>query len=77
MSADVLSWALSQPAGSRYRVLAEAYTTGAEEVVHEGARIRYRSREEMMEILGQGHAAGLTDSSRRPSVTYARFSRGW
>lgn len=77
MSADVLSWASGQAEGSRYRALADAYVTGAEEVSHDGVRVRYRSRDEMMRIMVEGYEGTLSVSSRRPAVTYARFNRGF
>jgi hypothetical protein len=42
MNPDVLTWALAQPAGNRWRGLAEAYTAGTTRVTYEGRTIQYR-----------------------------------
>lgn len=77
MSADVLAWGLAQPQGSLTRALAEAYMTGAEEVVHDGVRVRYRSRADMMRVLSESYEGTLSTASRRPAATYARYNRGY
>ena len=75
MDPDVLAWALAQSAGSRARVLADAYTSGTTRVSFEGRTVEYRSLEELGRALAVLRGAELT-AARRPGVTLASFSRG-
>jgi hypothetical protein len=75
MDPTVLAWALSRPAGDRWRGLADAFTSGTTRVTFDGRTVEYRSLDEIARALGAGHAAEST-VVRRPSVTLASFSRG-
>ena len=69
-----LAWALAQPAGSRAAALAAAFTGGATRVTFDGRTVEYRSLDELGRALSVLHAAENT-AARRPSVTFASFSR--
>jgi hypothetical protein len=74
MRPDVLSWALAQPSGSRWRGLADAFTGGTTRVSVEGRTVEYRSLEEIARALIAGHGAENT-ATRRPATTFASFTR--
>ncbi len=74
MNPDVLTWALAQPAGNRWRGLAEAYTAGTTRVTYEGRTIQYRGLDEISRALGVGYATE-NSATRRPSTTLASFTR--
>ena len=76
MNPAVLAWALVQASGSRARGLADAYTAGTTRVTFEGRTVEYRSLTEIGQALGMLYAAQVDTAQRRPSVTYASFSRG-
>jgi hypothetical protein len=75
MDPSILAWALAQPAGSRWRGLADAFTGGTTRVSVEGRTVEYRSLEEIARALIAGHGAENA-SARRPSITLASFSTG-
>ncbi|MBR0648682.1 hypothetical protein GXW78_03345 [Roseomonas terrae] len=74
MDPTVLAWALAQPAGSRAAALAAAFTGGTTRVTFDGRTVEYRSLDELGRALAvlRGAEAATT---RRPSVTLARFGR--
>ena len=74
MNPDALAWALAQPAGNRWRGLADAYTAGTTRVTFEGRTVEYRSLAEIGQALAAGYAAE-NPAQRRPCVTLARFTR--
>ena len=74
MNPDVLTWALAQPAGNRWRGLAEAYTAGTTRVAYEGRTIQYRGLDEIGRALAVGYATE-NSSTRRPTTTFVRFTR--
>ena len=74
MNPDALAWAIAQPAGNRWRGLADAFTGGTTRVTFEGRTVEYRSLDEIARALAAGYAAE-NPVQRRPSVTLARFSR--
>ncbi|MBX6746440.1 MAG: hypothetical protein IRY87_30760 [Acetobacteraceae bacterium] len=74
MSPDVLAWALAQPAGNRWRGLAEAFAAGTTRVSFEGRTVEYRSLAEISTALSAGYAAE-NSAVRRPSITFASFTR--
>jgi len=74
MDPNVLAWALAQPTGSRASVLAAAYTGGTTRVTFDGRTVEYRSLDELGRALAVLHAAE-NSAARRPSVTFASFSR--
>lgn len=77
MDPTVLAWALALPVTSRYRSLAEAYTSGATRVMIEGRSVEYRSTAEIAAILTAGYRAEHP-TGRRPGATYAQVGRaGW
>ena len=69
-----LAWALAQPAGSRAAALAAAFTGGTTRVTFDGRTVEYRSLDELGRALSVLHAAENA-AARRPSVTFASFSR--
>lgn len=74
MNPTVLSWALAQGVGNRWRAMAEAYTSGVTRVTYEGRTVEYRSLDEIGRALASGYSSENT-ATRRPSVTYATFAR--
>ena len=74
MNPAVLAWALGQPAGNRWRSLAEAFAAGTTRVTFEGRTVEYRSLDEISRALATGFAAE-NSATRRPTTTLARFSR--
>ena len=74
MNPDALAWAIAQPAGNRWRGLADAFTGGTTRVTFEGRAVEYRSLDEIARALAAGYAAE-NPGQRRPGVTLARFSR--
>lgn len=74
MNPVILAWALGQPAGNRWRGLAEAYAGGTTRVTFEGRTVEYRSLAEISAALATGYAAE-NSSARRPSTTFASFTR--
>ena len=74
MNPDALAWAIAQPAGNRWRGLADAFTGGTTRVTFEGRAVEYRSLDEIARALATGYAAE-NPGQRRPGVTLARFSR--
>jgi hypothetical protein len=74
MDPTVLAWALAQPAGSRWRGLADAFTGGTTRVSIDGRSVEYRSLEEVTRALAAGYGAE-NSAARLPSITMARFSR--
>ena len=74
MNPDALAWAIAQPAGNRWRGLADAFTGGTTRVTFEGRTVEYRSLAEIAQALTAGYAAE-NPVQRRPSMTLARFSR--
>ena len=74
MEPTVLAWALAQPSGSRAAVLAAAFTCGTTRVTFDGRTVEYRSLDELGRALSVLHA---TENAveRRPSITFASFSR--
>jgi hypothetical protein len=74
MNPSILAWALAQPAGNRWRGLADAYTSGTLRVTFEGRTVEYRAPADIAAALAAGHAAEVS-AARRPSVTFAGFSR--
>lgn len=71
---SILAWALAQPAGSRWRGLADAFTGGTTRVSVEGRTVEYRSLDEIARALIAGHGAENT-AARRPSFTFGQFSQ--
>ena len=77
MQPEVLAWAVAQAAGSRWRSLADAYTSGELQVTFaDGRSVRYRSTSEMAGVLASGYAAENT-TSRRPARTIAVIGDGF
>ena len=74
MNPDVLTWALAQPSGNRWRGLAEAYTAGTTRVTYEGRTIQYRGLDEISRALAVGYATE-NSATRRPGTTFASFTR--
>ena len=74
MNPNALAWAISQPAGNRWRGLADAFTGGTTRVTFEGRTVEYRSLDEIARALATGFAAE-NPVQRRPSMTLARFAR--
>ena len=74
MNPDALAWAIAQPAGNRWRGLADAFTGGTTRVTFEGRTVEYRSLAEIGQALAAGYAAEHP-AQRRPYVTLARFTR--
>ena len=74
MNPDALAWAIAQPAGNRWRGLADVFTGGTTRVTFEGRAVEYRSLDEITRALATGYAAE-NPGQRRPGVTLARFSR--
>jgi hypothetical protein len=75
MDPTILAWALARPTGDRWRGLAEAFAAGTTRVSFDGRTIEYRALDEITRALAAGHAAENA-AMRRPSVTFASFSRG-
>jgi hypothetical protein len=74
MDPTILAWALAQPAGSRWRGLADAFTGGTTRVSIDGRSVEYRGLDEIARALAAGYGAENT-AARRPSITLASFSR--
>ena len=74
MNPDALAWAIAQPAGSRWRGLADAFTAGTTRVTFEGRTVEYRALAEIARALAAGHAAE-NPAQRRPTITLAHFTR--
>ena len=74
MNPAILAWALGQPAGNRWRGLAEAFAGGTTRVSFEGRTVEYRSLVEISTALAAGYAAE-NSSARRPNTTFASFTR--
>lgn len=74
MNPAVLAWALGQPAGNRWRALAEAFAAGTTRVSFDGRTVEYRSLAEISAALAAGYAAE-NSGARRPSATLASFTR--
>jgi len=75
MNPDVLAWALAQPAGNRWRGLAEAFAGGTTRVTFDGRTVEYRTLDEIASALAAGYGAE-NSTARRPGVTFASFNRG-
>lgn len=75
MDPNILAWALAQPAGTRWRGLADAFTGGTTRVSVEGRTVEYRSLDEIARALVAGHGAE-NSVTRRPGITLASFSPG-
>lgn len=75
--ADALAWALAEPAESRARGLADAYTSGTTSVAHDGQRVEYASMRDIERALTALHEAGMATSMRRPRATIARVGDGF
>jgi hypothetical protein len=69
-----VAWALAPPAGTRAAVLAAAFTGGTSRVTFDGRTVEYRSLDELGRALSIVRAAE-NSAARRPSVTFAGFSR--
>ena len=65
---------LVRAAGTRASVLAAAFTGGTTRVTFDGRTVEYRSLDELGRALSVLHAAE-NSAARRPSVTFACFSR--
>ena len=74
MNPTVHAWALAQPVGTRSTVLAGALTGGTTRVTFDARSVECRSPDELGRALSVLHAAENT-AARRPSVTFASFSR--
>ena len=74
MDPTVLAWALAQPPASRAQTLAAAFTGGTTRVTFDGRTVEYRSLDDIARALTTLHAAENA-AARRPSVTFASFSR--
>jgi hypothetical protein len=74
MNPDVLAWALAQSNGTRASVLAAAFTGGTTRVSIDGRTVEYRSLDELGRALSVLHTAA-NSAARRPSVTFASYSR--
>lgn len=74
MDPTVLAWALAQPAGIRAAVLAAAFTGGTTRVTFDGRTVECRSLDDLGRGLSVLHDAENA-SVRRPSLTFASFSR--
>lgn len=73
-----LDWALALDASDRWRKLAEAIVGGALRVrFADGREVTYQSVESMWSTLLTGYSTTLGATTRRPPVSYAKFSRGW
>lgn len=75
--ADVLAWAFAEPAGSRARALADAYTGGTMRVTIDGRSVEYRSLADIERALSALYAASQSAISRRPRATVARPLGDW
>lgn len=75
MDPAALAWALAQATTSRWRVLADAYTSGTLRVTFEGRTVEYRSLAEIERALSAGYGAE-TVAARRPGYTLVQFQRG-
>ena len=74
MDPNVLAWALAQAAGTRAAMLAAAFTGGTTRVTFDGRTVEYRSLDEIGRALAVLRGAE-NSTARRPSVTFASFSR--
>ena len=74
MDPTVLARALAQPAGAHAVVLAAVFTGGTTRVTFDGRTAEHRSLDELGRALSVLHAAENI-AARRPSVTFASFSR--
>ena len=74
MNPDALAWAIAQPAGNRWRGLADAFTGGTTRVTFDGRTVEYRSLAEISQALTAGYAAE-NPTQRRPGITLVRFTR--
>ncbi len=73
-----LEWALALETTDRWRKLAEAIAGGALRVrFADGREVTYHSSDEMWSTLLAGYGSSLSATTRRPPVSYAKFSRGW
>jgi hypothetical protein len=70
----ILAWALALPSGNRWRGLAEAFAGGTTRVSFDGRTVEYRSLDEISRALAIGYAAE-NSATRRPSITFASFTR--
>jgi hypothetical protein len=79
MQPEALAWAIVQAEGTRWRALADAFTSGELEVrLADGRSVRYRSTDEMASVIAAGYAAvGVADSARRPTRTIAVVGDGF
>ena len=79
MQPEALTWAIAQAEGTRWRVLADAYTSGELRVrFSDGREVTYRSTSEIGAVLMAGYSAdGVTSTARRPAMTIARVSDGF
>lgn len=79
MQPEALAWAIAQAEGTRWRALADAYTSGELEVTFaDGRSVRYRSTAEIGSVISAGYsAAGVVSSARRPAMTIARVGDGF
>ncbi|MCA3307595.1 MAG: hypothetical protein ING00_17540 [Roseomonas sp.] len=76
MFADTLAWALAQVAGTRARVLADAYTSGTRKVTFENRTVEYATLAEMERALSALYAASVSTTQRRPARTIAVIGGG-
>ena len=79
MQPEALAWAIEQAEGTRWRVLADAYTSGELRVrFADGREVTYRTTAEIGSVLLAGYsAAGVTATARRPAMTVARVGNGF
>ncbi len=77
MQPEILAWAIAQDAGTRWRALADAFTSGELQVrFSDGRSVQYRSTAEMAGVLAAGYAAENA-ASRRPARTIAVAGDGF
>lgn len=79
MQPEALAWAIAQAAGTRWRSLADAYTSGELEVTFaDGRSVRYRSTAEIGSVITAGYSAdAVASTARRPAMTVARVGDGF
>lgn len=78
MNADALNWALAQPVGTRWRDLAEAWSSGVTRVRHsDGREVSYASMDALGRAMVAGYTAQLTPTARRPNAVIARVGDGF
>jgi hypothetical protein len=77
MFVTALAWAMAQPAESRARALADAYTAGVTKVTYDGKSLDYFSVSGLERAISTLYAVNLPASHRRPGVTIARLGGGF